>query len=73
MIDLYKWSTPNGRKISIMLYPIIPESIGKALQILSLDVKNISLESITNHNFLKSGDRINKIDILFKKIDKKND
>ena len=36
-------------------------------------IKNISLESITNHNFLKSGDRINKIDILFKKIDKKND
>jgi methionyl-tRNA synthetase len=61
------------RKISIMLYPIIPESIGKVLKIFSLDVKNISLESITNHNFLKSGDRINKIDILFKKIDKKND
>ena len=35
MIDLYTWSTPNGRKVSIMLeevglpYRVIPVHIGK--------------------------------------------
>jgi GSH-dependent disulfide-bond oxidoreductase len=38
MIDLYTWSTPNGRKISIMLeeldlpYKVIPVDIGKGEQ-----------------------------------------
>ena len=61
------------RKISFMLYPIIPESIGKALKIFDLDVKDISLETIGKHNLLKTDDRIHKIDILFKKIEKKHD
>ena len=61
------------RKISFMLYPIIPESISKALKIFDLDVKDITLESIAKHNILKTDDQIHKIDILFKKIDKKND
>ena len=61
------------RKISIMLYPIIPDSIDKALKIFNLDSKSISFESITTHNYLKKGNNINKIDILFKKIEKKND
>ena len=29
--------------------------------------------SLENHNYLKQADKINKIDILFKKIEKKND
>jgi len=58
------------RKISIMLYPIIPESIEKALKIFNLEPINITFESIGIHDFLKSGDYINKIDILFKKIEK---
>jgi len=61
------------RKISFMLYPIIPDSIDKALKIFNLNSKDISLESIASHNYLKAGDDINKIDILFKKIEKKND
>jgi len=61
------------RKISIMLYPIIPDSIDKALKIFNLNSKDINLNSIASHNWLKSGDEINKIDILFKKIDKKHD
>ena len=59
------------RKISFMLYPIIPDSIEKALKIFNLKPKNIVFESIAIHNFLKPGDDINKIDILFKKIEKK--
>ena len=38
MIDLYTWTTPNGRKISIMLeetglqYKVIPVDLGKEEQ-----------------------------------------
>jgi methionyl-tRNA synthetase len=61
------------RKISFMLYPIIPDSIDKALKIFNLNSKDIILKSIASHNFLRPGNDINKIDILFKKIEKKND
>jgi len=61
------------RKISFMLYPIIPESIKKALVIFNLKTEDITFESIAAHQYLKSGSNINKIDILFKKIEKKND
>jgi methionyl-tRNA synthetase len=61
------------RKISFMLYPIIPDSIERALKIFNLDSSDINFESIGAHNYLKAGNNINKIDILFKKIEKKND
>jgi len=61
------------RKISFMLYPIIPDSIEKALKIFNLKPKDILFKSIGIHDFLKPGSHINKIDILFKKIEKKND
>ena len=61
------------RKISFMLYPIIPDSIEKALKIFDLSYTDINLESIATHNHLKTGNNLNKIEILFKKIEKKND
>ena len=61
------------RKISFMLYPIIPESIEKALKIFNLKSSDINLDSITRHDYLKSGNNLNKIDILFKKVEKEND
>ena len=61
------------RKISFMLYPIIPDSIEKALKIFDLKPDDINLESIKLHNYLITGKDLNKIDILFKKIEKKND
>ena len=61
------------RKISFMLYPIIPDSIDKALKIFNLSTNDINFESIATHDHLKTGNDINKIDILFKKIEKKND
>ena len=61
------------RKISFMLYPIIPDSIQKALKIFNLSTDDINFESIATHDYLKTGNDINKIDILFKKIEKKND
>ena len=61
------------RKISIMLYPIIPDSIDKSLMIFNLSIKNINFESIASHDHLRPGNDVNKIDILFKKIEKKDD
>ena len=61
------------RKISFMLFPIIPDSSLKALQIFNIKENQIELSSIQNHKFLEEGSAINKIDILFKKIEKSND
>ncbi len=56
------------RKISILLYPVIPESSLKALNIFQIDEKNIQIETIKNNEFLKPGSEIKKINILFNKI-----
>jgi methionyl-tRNA synthetase len=56
-----------------MLFPIIPESSLKALQIFNIKESQIELSSIQNHKYLEEGSSINKIDILFKKIEKNND
>ena len=61
------------RKISFLLYPIIPESSLKALKIFNIEEKNIKLDSVSNNEYLTKGNNINKIDILFKKIEKNND
>ncbi len=61
------------RKISFMLFPIIPKSSLKALSIFSLKEKDIDFSSIENNEYLIKGNKIMKIDILFNKIEKKND
>jgi len=61
------------RKISFLLNPIIPDSSLKALKIFNLSQQDIKLQTISNNEFLTKGMNINKIDILFKKIEKKND
>ena len=61
------------RKISFLLYPIIPETSLKALKIFDLSEKDIKLKTISNNEFIIKGNMINKIDILIKKIEKEND
>ena len=61
------------RKISFLLFPIIPQSSLKALKIFDLNENDIILSTIENNEFLIKGNKINKIDILFKKIEKNND
>jgi len=61
------------RKISFLLYPIIPRSSIKALKIFDLKENDINLTSLENNEFLLKESKLNKIDILFKKIDKNND
>ena len=61
------------RKISFLLYPIIPNTSLKALKIFDIPEKEIILSSISKNDYLREGSNINKIDLLFKKIEKKND
>ena len=61
------------RKVSFLLYPIIPQSSLKALKIFNLTEKDIDFASIGDNTFLNLGNSINKINILFNKIEKKND
>ncbi len=61
------------RKISFLLYPIIPESSIKAISIFNLLEKDINFSSIENNEFLVKGNKINNVGILFKKIEKNDD
>ena len=61
------------RKVTFLLYPIIPQSSLKALKIFNLEEKDVIFQSIGNNEFLEKGSVINKIDILFNKIEKEND
>ena len=58
------------RKISILLYPIIPNSALKALKIFNVEEDKIDFNSIKSHENLKKNDKLNKISIMFKKVDK---
>ncbi len=61
------------RKITFLLYPIIPETSLKALKIFNLSEKDIKFKTISNNEFIIKGNMINKIDILIKKIEKNDD
>ena len=58
------------RKISFLLYPIIPNSSLKALKIFNIIEKDIDFSTIASNEFLIKGKKINKIEILFNKIEK---
>ena len=61
------------RKVSFLLYPIIPQSSLNALKIFSITENEIDFSTLENHTYLNGNKSINKIDILFKKIEKNND
>ena len=59
------------RKISILLYPIIPNNSQlKVLKIFNINENQIDFNSIKLHENIKKNDKINKISIMFNKIDK---
>ena len=58
------------RKISILLYPIIPTTSLKVLDIFQIKESDIDFNSIKNDEILKTNNKIKKISILFKKIEK---
>ena len=41
--------------------------------IFNIKEKDIKLDTVSNNDYLKKGNDIHKIDILFKKIEKRND
>ena len=57
------------KSISILLYPIMPNSIEKTIKLMSLKQEDINLNNVSNLKLLKPGTAIKKGDILFKKID----
>ncbi len=58
------------RKISILLYPIIPRTSLKVLNIFSIKEKDIKFDTISNNEYLKDKKEIIKLGILFEKIKK---
>ena len=56
------------RKVTILLYPIIPNTAQKTMKIFNIEFEKNNLETIKNNTFINSG-KINKIPILFKKIE----
>ena len=58
------------RKITILLYPVMPETSVKVLNVFNETEKSIDFTSIDNNEILKKDLKINKLDILFKKIEK---
>ena len=58
------------RKITILLYPVMPETSLKVLNIFNETENSIDFTSIDNNEILKKDLKINKLDILFKKIEK---
>ena len=58
------------RKITILLYPVIPETSVKVLSVFNETENSIDFTSIDNNEILKKNLKINKLDILFKKIEK---
>ena len=60
------------KNISILLNPIIPIATNKALNILNIPIKKRNIENIKNKNLLNIGKKLNKYEILFKKIENDN-
>ena len=58
------------RKFSILLYPIIPQTSLKVLKIFNINEEEIKFDTIKNHDFNNENKKINKIGILFKKVEK---
>ena len=58
------------RKITILLYPVMPQTSVKVLNIFNIKENLIDFSSLKNNEILEKEIKINKLDILFKKIDK---
>ena len=58
------------RKITILLYPVMPQTAAKVLNTFNINENEIDFSSLHNNEILKEKNKINKLNILFKKIDK---
>ena len=60
------------KNISILLNPVIPIATNKVFHILNLNEKDMNLKNIQSDDLFNFDKEINKIDILFKKIENDN-
>jgi len=58
------------RKITILLYPVMPQTTINVLNSLNIKENDIEFLSLKNNEFLKENRKIYKLNILFKKIEK---
>ncbi len=58
------------RKITILLYPVIPQTSVKVLNTFNIKEDEIDFLSLQHNEILKEKNKLNKLDILFKKIEK---
>tara|TARA_Y100000590_G_scaffold263185_1_gene295329 strand:- start:3448 stop:4968 length:1521 start_codon:yes stop_codon:yes gene_type:complete len=56
------------RKITILLYPVMPQTAVKVLNTFNIKESQIDISTLKNNDFLKEKNKLNKLDILFKKI-----
>ena len=52
--------------------PVIPGSSEKILDCLGLEKKDFKIDNVINNQYLKTGFKIKKTDILYKKIEDDN-
>ena len=60
------------KNISILLYPIIPNSSIKVLKTINIDEQDIKILNITNKNILNHNIELKNLEILFTKIENDN-
>ena len=60
----------DKKKYLLLLYPVMPTTSVKVLNIFNINENKIDFSSIKNNEVLESKNKINKLDILFKKIEK---
>ena len=58
------------RKITILLYPVMPQTTINVLNSLNIKENDIEILSLKNNEFLKENQKIYKLNILFNKIEK---
>ena len=58
------------RKITILLYPVMPQTSINVLNSFNIKENEIEFLSLKNNEFLKENQKIYKLNILFKKIEK---
>ena len=57
------------KNISLLLNPIMPDSTSKILDILNIKKEDRFIKNINNNNIFDHDKELNKLEILFKKID----
>ena len=64
--------TQQIKNISILLYPIIPNSAIKVLKTLNINETDIKISNILNQNILVHDIELKNLEILFTKIENDN-